>query len=453
VGVGPVHVVGAGFAGAAAATALAEAGLPVVLWEARDAPGGRAGGFADPAAGGIDLDTGPHLFMGAYRRTRALLKRLGTDDRLAFQDALRVPLAVDGHLGGLACPAGLPAPLALIGGLATLKPLALSDRLRLLRAGHALRSGEKGPDGETVAAWLTRVGMPPAATRLLWDPLCRAVMNLPPVEADAGPFLRALRAALLGGPGDARLGWARSGLGALLAPVGKHLGARGGELRRGRVAALEREGDGRVVALTLAGGGSVPAGRVVLATDAFAAHRLLLAAGAPPELTGALGAMWPAPIVSCYLWLDRRCVPFDAGTPFIGLIPPPGAVPAAEWVFDRDALAPDGHEAPGQRLATVASAANALADLPAETVARQALADVARHFPAVRDATLVRARVVKERRATVRLTPGLLRPAPGPVDGMPGLFLCGDYTDTGLPATVEGAVVSGETAAAAVLAA
>lgn len=450
---GPVHVVGAGFAGAAAATALADAGLPVVLWEARDAPGGRAGGFADPAAGGIDLDTGPHLFMGAYRRTRALLGRLGTADRLAFQDALRVPLAVDGTVGGLACPPGLPAALGLIGGLAALKPLAFGDRLRLLRAGHALRPGGTDPDGETVAAWLARVGMPPAATRLLWDPLCRAVMNLAPAEADAGPFRRALRVALLGGSGDACLGWARGGLGELLAPLGKHLGARGGELRRGRVAALERDAGGRVEALTLAGGGRVPAGRVVLAADAFGAHRLLSAAGEASGVAAALTAMQPAPIVSCYLWLDRRCVDFLAGTPFIGLIPPPGTVPTAEWVFDRDALAPDGADAPGQRLATVASAATALADLPAEAVVRRALADLAGHFPAARGAALVRARVVKERRATVRLTPGLARPAPGPVPGVPGLFLCGDYTDTGLPATVEGAVVSGEAAARAVVAA
>ncbi len=446
---GPVHVVGAGFAGAAAATALAEAGVPVVLWEARESPGGRAGGFTDAA--GDDLDTGPHLFMGAYRGTLDLLTRLGTADRLTFQDALRMPLRVDGAPGGLACPAGLPTPLSLVLGLWGLRPLGFSDRVRLLRAGHALRDGAAS-DGETVAGWLGRLRMPPAATRLLWDPLCRAVMNLPPGEADAGPFRRALRVALFGAPGDARLGWARGGLGELLAPLGKHLAARGGELRRGRVAALERGRDGRVASLALAGGNRVPAGRVVLAVDAFAARRLLADAGAPPDTTAPLAAMHPAPIVSCDLWLDRRCVPFDPRAPFIGLIPglipPDGVAPAAEWVFDRDGLGAGGA---GQRVATVASAANALADLPAEEVARRALADLVRHFPAVTGARLVRARVLKERRATVRLTPGLVRPAAGPVPGVPGLHLCGDYTDTGLPATVEGAVMSGEAAARAVL--
>lgn len=454
-GAGPVHVVGAGFAGAAAAMALAEAGVPVVLWEARATPGGRAGAFTDAA--GTDLDTGPHLFLGAYRRTRALLGRLGTADRLAFQGALRVPLAVDGRRGGLACPGGLPAPLALVLGLWGLRPLGLADRLRLLRAAHALRPGSGAPDGATVAAWFDGIGMPPAATRLLWGPLCRAVMNLPPAEADAGPFLRALRLALFGAPGDAGLGWARGGLGELLAPLPKHLASRGGELRHARVAALTRGARGArggVAALALAGGGRVPATRVVLAVDAFAAHRLLVGAGAAGETTAALGAMRPAPIVSCDLWLDRRCVPFAPEAPFVGLIPPPATPAAAEWVFDRDdrgAGAGGAGGAAGQHVATVAGAANTLADLPAEEVARRALAELARHFPAAQGATLVRARVVKERRATVRLTPGLARPAPGPVPGVPGLHLCGDYTDTGLPATIEGAVASGEAAARAVL--
>lgn len=444
---GPVHVVGAGFAGAAAAVTLADAGVPVVLWEAGRAPGGRAGGFTDRATG-EDLDTGPHLFLGAYHRTRALLERLGTGDRLAFQPRLRVPLWVDGRSGGLALP-HLPGPLGTIAGLATLRPLGLRDRLRLLKGAHALR--RVPPGGESVAAWLARIGMPAAAVRLLWDPLCRAVMNLPPADADAAPFAAALRAALLGSREDARLGWARDGLSALLGPaLGKHLAARGGELRPGRVARLLRDGREAVTGLALGRGVQVPAGRVVLAVDAFAARRLL-ADGAASAVQDALAAMRPAPIVSCYLWLDRPCVPSVPGAPFLGLVglaAPEGAAPAAEWVFDRGADA-DG----GQRVATVASAAFALADLKAEAVASRALADLSVHFPSVQEATVRRFRVVKQRRATVCLTPGLRRPAPGPVQDAPGLFLCGDYTDTGLPATIEGAVQSGEAAARAVLAA
>jgi len=446
---GPVHVVGGGFAGAAAATRLADAGVPVVLWEAGAAPGGRAGGFADRDSG-EDLDTGPHLLVGCYRRTRHLLARLGTADEVAFQARLRVPVWMDGGFRGLACPP-LPGALSLLFGLLGLGPLTAVDRLRLATAGHALR--RPAPEGLTVSAWLAAIGMPAAATRLLWDPLCRAILNLPPGEADAGPFVRALQAALLGPADEARLGWARRGLVPLLGDaLGRYLAARGGALRHGRVTGLDLDpATGRVTGLATAAGERHPAGRVVLATDPFAARPLLAPVARLAPLAARLAAMRPAAIVSTYLWLDRPAVPFVANTPFTGLVEPPGAEgAAAEWVFDRDRMA--GAPSPGgQRLAAVASAADALADRPADEVAARVADALARHFPGMARARVVRSRVVKARHATVRLVPGLARPAPGAVAETRGLFLCGDYTDTGLPATIEGAVVSGEVAADALL--
>jgi glycine/D-amino acid oxidase-like deaminating enzyme len=266
-------------------------------------------------------------------------------------------------------------------------------------------------------------------------------------------FARALKMALLGDRDEARLGWARRGLGALLGDaLVKHLAARGGEVRRDRVTGLTLEAAGGRVTGVVASGGPVAAERVVLATDAFAARALLPADGRLAALAAALGAMRPAPIVSTYLWLDRPVVPFPRDTPFVGLAPDgPDGAGAAEWVFDRDRMAGDVVPGEGQRLAALASCADALAELPADRVVARACRALAGPFPELARARVTRARVVKERRATVRITPGLARPAPGAVPGAPGLFLCGDYTGTGLPATVEGAVVSGEAAARAVL--
>jgi len=446
----PVQVVGGGFAGAAAAARLADAGVPVVLWEARPAPGGRAGSFPDPDGDGL-LDTGPHLLAGCYRHTRDLLRRLGTLDQAAFQPGLRLPLRVGQTDHALACPP-LPGPLALAFGLLALRPLAWGARLQLLKAGSVLKDPADPPG--TVADWLAGAGMPPAAVRLLWDPLCRAVMNLAPDEAAAAPFARALRLALLGGPAEAGLGWARRALGPLLGEaLGRYLAARGGELRRGRVTGVVLDGaTGRVRGLA-AEGTTVAAERVVLAVDAFAVPALLPEAAPLVPLRVALAAMRPAPIVSTYLWLDRPALALPAGAPFAGLVPDGPGSPdaAAEWVFDRDRMAGSAAApGPGQRLAVVASAADAVADLPADAVAARAGAALARHYPGMGQARVVRHKVVKERRATVRLVPGLVRPAPGPVPGVEGLFLCGDYTATGLPATIEGAAMSGEVAARAV---
>jgi squalene-associated FAD-dependent desaturase len=442
---GPVHVIGGGFAGAAAAVRLAEAGVPVVLWEAGPAPGGRAGGFADRASGEV-LDTGPHLLSACYHRTRKLLARLGTADAVAFQGRLHIPLRVNGRSTALACPP-LPGTLGPAFGLLGLAPLGAGDRLRLLAAGRAL--GRPAPRGATVAAWLAAIGMPAAAVPLLWDPLCRAVMNLPPDEAAAEPFARALHQALLGPPADARLGWARHGLAPLLAPLGDYLERRGGMLRQERVTGIEVDADGRVTGLTTAGE-RVPASRVVLATDPFAARPLLARVPRLEALAAILAALRPAAIVSTYLWLDRPAVPFDPRAPFVGLVGA-GEADGLEWLFDRDRMAGTVPTA-GQRLAAVASAADVLEGLPAGTIAERVRDALARRFPEAGEARVRGTRVVKARHATVRLGPDTVRPAPGGVAGAPGLFLCGDYTDTGLPATIEGAVVSGEAAAGALLA-
>lgn len=438
----PVHVVGGGFAGAAAAVRLAEAGLRVVLWEPRENPGGRVNTFVDPDSGET-LDNGPHLFMGCYRRTRALLARLGTDRHLMFQSRLRLPLHMDGRRLEVSCPP-LPGPLSLAVGLLGMGGLSPLDRLRLLRAGQRLRAGEAVRG--SVFDWLLTAGVPWRSIRMLWDPLCRAVMNLPPDEAEAGPFVAALRTALLGRRDEAVLGWATAGLGALLGKeLGNWLSAHGGELRRERVARVVTDPRGGAVAGVETGEGCVVKGSwVVVATDPFAAAGLL--PDGAEDLIARLRAFRPSPIVSAYYWLDRPVVPMSGETPFAGLIGGP-----AEWLFDRDRMAGRGARDGGQRLAVVTSAAGELAQHPSRAVADLLWRDVARHFPAARRARLVRARVVKEGRATVRLDGTVPRPPPGAVIGVPGLYLCGDYTATGLPATIEGAAVSGERAAEAVL--
>jgi squalene-associated FAD-dependent desaturase len=438
-------VVGGGFAGAAAAVRLAEAGVPVVLWEAGPAPGGRAGGFADRASGEV-LDTGPHLLSACYHHTRKLLARLGSADEVAFQGRLHIPFRVDGRSTALACPS-LPGALGPAFGLLGLAPLGPGDRLRLLIAARALH--RPAPQGATVAAWLAAVGMPAASEPLLWDPLCRAVMNLPPREAAAAPFAQALRQALLGPPADARLGWARHGLAPLLAPLGDYLKARGGALRKERVTGIGIDSNGRVTGLETEGE-RIPAPRILLATDPFAARPLLAGVPRLEGLVKTLAALRPAAIVSTYLWLDRPAVPFDPRAPFVGLVGA-GEADGLEWLFDRDRMA-GAVPTEGQRLAAVASAADALEGLPAETVGARVRDALARRFPEAGEARVRRTRVVKARHATVRLGPDTVRPAPGGVAGAPGLFLCGDYTDTGLPATIEGAVVSGEAAAGALLA-
>ncbi|MDH5527778.1 MAG: hydroxysqualene dehydroxylase HpnE [Nitrospirota bacterium] len=443
-----VHVVGAGFAGAACALKLADAGRRVVLWEAGAAPGGRAISRRDPESNEV-LDNGPHLFMDCYDHARGVLKRLGTDNLLAFQDRLHIPVMDGGRRLALSCPQ-LPGPLHLVAGLLGLGGSGLVGRVRALVAGDRLKSVDPRVD-ETVADYLARVGAPAASVRVLWDPLCRAVMNLALTEAAAGPFVAALRIALLQGPRRARLGWARVGLGELFAPLGKELAEAGGELRRGRVRRISVDPDGAVAGIEGPDHQTHAVRRVVIAADPWNAALMLNSCGGAASLAVEVGECGKSSIVSVYYWLDRQAVVFDRLSPFIGFSAAPASQGGgAEWVFDRDRLEglPPGT---GQRLVTITSAAEPLMGPRRAEVAATVWRSLVAEFPELRRARILRSKVIKEGRSTPRLMPGTSRPAPGAVPRVPGLFLCGDLTDTGLPATMEAAALSGEVAAARVL--
>ncbi|MDH4228621.1 MAG: hydroxysqualene dehydroxylase HpnE [Nitrospirota bacterium] len=456
-----VHVIGAGFAGAACALRLADAGEQVVVWEAGAAPGGRAISRRD-RKNGEELDNGPHLFMACYTHVLRVLERLGTDRHLAFQERLHIPLLDAGRRLALSCPP-LPHPLHLVAGLLGLGGVGTWGKIALLQAGDRLKGVEPRPD-ESVADYLNRIGAPLASQRILWDPLCRAVSNLALNEAAAGPFVAALRIALLQGPQAARLGWSRVGLGELLRPLEKTVAATGGSWRRERARGLSVDGGGQISGVVDAGGRTHAARRVVIATDPWGAAPLLASTGVleAGQMAERVAGCGKSPIVSVYLWLDRQALTLDPLAPFIGFTaggPDSGVGSAAdsgvaggvaEWVFDRDRLegvTPGG----GQRLVTITSAADALMALSHERAVAAVWEHLTAQLPELSRARLVQARVVKEGRSTPRLTPGVFRPRPGAVPGVTGLFVCGDLTDTGLPATMEAAALSGFLAAGAVL--
>jgi squalene-associated FAD-dependent desaturase len=433
-----VVVIGAGFAGLAAAVRLAGLGARVTVLERRGVLGGRAYSFREPESGAL-VDNGQHLFMRCYDETLSFLRTLGTDDRIAFQPRLEVDmLGGGGREARLACPR-LPAPLHLLAGLLGLRGVGLRDRLGLVRAGARLAAAARGPhsaalEDVTVAAWLDRLGQSAAARRAFWNPLTLAVLNDAPEVASVRWLVAVARRAFLAGPRAGDLGFATCGLSALYTEQARaYVEARGGSVRtQAAAAALEVSGD-RVAAVRLAPraratGERLPVGVVVAAVP----HQAL-----PPLLPAALAARPPfsdaarlavSPIVSCHLWYDRPVL----GRPFVGLLDGP-----LHWLFDR-----------GTHLTAVTSGAGALVDRRPRDLADAAAREVARLLPAAREARLLRAHVIKERWATPSLAPGAGALRAGPRTPLANLVLAGDWTDTGLPGTIEGAVQSGHAAAA-----
>lgn len=433
-----VVVAGAGCAGLAAAAMLAERGVRVAAIEARPVLGGRTFATRDQASAEW-VDNGQHVLLGCYAATRALLVRLGTAGRVAFQDGLDLHFR---ELGGRASRLAAPAGLGRIGlalALAGWTRLPAGERIALARALHGAPA--PGP-GLTADAWLAALGQGPEARRFFWQPFTEAGVNEPLERAPASLLHAMVTRAFRGTAGDAALGLARCGLGELVAPVVDSLAAREGLAFLGHpVAAVGPGPDGHRV--TLEDGRALDAARVVLAVPAGEARGLV--AAAYPDVAADLAdaaAVPGSPIVTATLWFDRPVLP----APVIGLVAPPaGGGPGFHWAFDRGALlgAREGRHA----ISLVASAARELIALPtAQVIERARVALGAYRLTA---AEPVGARVVKEPRATPAYDPVSVAARPPVLTRRRGLAVAGDWTASPLPATLEAAVLSGQDAARA----
>jgi squalene-associated FAD-dependent desaturase len=429
-----VAVVGGGFAGLAAAVRLARGGARVTLLERRPFLGGRAYSFVDPTTGDV-VDNGPHALMGAYTEALDFLAEIGARSKLALQPRLAVRLAHPalgvGAVEAPRVPGPFQAPLALLG----YRLLARRDRLRLLIGALRLVRRADALRGRTVGEALVAVGQSAAARARFWEPLAIATLNETPDRAAAAPFAAVLRRAFFAGADAARFALARVPLSALYADDARRaIEDAGGTVVTGSGVASLALGDGRVDALVLRDGRRLAADAVVLAVPCAALLRLLPRAMRDEAPFRALAAVGTSPIVSVHLWLDR---PVGWGAPFLGLLDG-----RTQWLFDCG----------GTRIASVTSGARFWDDLPDDAIAAEVLADAGAVLPALRGAGCGRALVVRERHATISLTPAADAVRPGVATSIPNLFVAGDWVQTGLPATIEGAVQSGREAARRALA-
>jgi hydroxysqualene dehydroxylase len=443
-----VVVVGAGFAGLAAAIGLQERRHQVELLERRGILGGRATSYVD-AASGEDVDNGTHLMVAAYASTLDLLRRAGAGDLLLEQDRLRLDYVDDRGFTSLECPA-VAAPLHLMWGILGLR-IPWRARWQAVRFGLAVRFG-RPPAGLTLAEYFERTGQGSDARRLLWDPLATAVLNETPERADAMLFHRVVQEAFLTSHAASRLVFLRRGWAVLHDRLAAYFEARGGTLRRRALAEAVEVEDGRArrvryvqraesrderragkpSAASLAEGDAI-----VLACPWTEVAGLLPEAHRGPFAD--LERLGGSPIVSVDMWLDRVVV----DRLMVGL-----RDSEMEWVFDKGRLF--GREWAPQHLSFIVSAARRDLARPNAELTASAEATLRRYFPAMKDASVTRSLVLRDPAATFASKPELEAFRPGPVTPVPGLFLAGDWTNTGLPATIEGAVRSGNAAALAV---
>ncbi|MCM2288983.1 MAG: hydroxysqualene dehydroxylase HpnE [Sulfuritalea sp.] len=416
-----IAVIGAGYAGMAAAVELTAAGHQVEVFEASRTLGGRA---RAAQIDGFSVDNGQHILIGAYSETLRLMRVVGADP-----DALlkRVPLRLEFPGEFLMAAPRLPAPLHTLFALLFARGLDWREKWAAIRLMSALqtRRFRIGPD-LTVSAWLDRNKTPPRQRRLLWEPLCIAALNTPAERASAQVLANVLRDSLGGIREASDLLLPQVDLTALFPePAAQFIAARGGAVHTGRrVASLWREGD----AWRIDDAG--PYAQVVLAVAPYHLGNLV------PELEPQVAHFAWEPIVTSYFsypeWvrLPQAMLGVDAGL--------------AQWLFDRGTLC-------GQHglIAAVISARGRHLDLPTTELERGIHREIAGLVPDLPAPLSVQ--TITEKRATFACVPNLKRP-PAHTE-FPGLWLAGDYVDSDYPATLEGAIRSGVAAARAILAA
>ena len=435
-----VVVLGGGFAGLSAATALAERGIAVTVVEGRQILGGRAFSFNDPDSKD-SIDNGQHLFMGCYWETIKFLKRIGTLDKLHFQSTMFVPFAGPrGRRAKLSCWP-LPAPWHLYSGLARLSTLSLADRWRLRYVEQALKAetSMEALDQITVDEWLTQLHQSPRAKRHLWDLITIATLNEDPKIAAAAPFVTVLRHAFFSAWDASRMGLSVVGLSELYVPAAiKKIEKAGGRiLTKSPVERLGLAGN-QVTSVILRDGRRLAAKRVISTVPPNAFIKLL-----PQEVVEKdpyfqrITTLRYAPIISIHLWFDREITEHR----FVGLLDT-----TIQWLFNRykiheNPLASKGH------ISLTISGAHAYDSWPEKKILTLALEELRRLFPETEQATLLRSRVIKEHAATLSPSVGVEALRPAHVSPINGLWVGGDWSKTGLPATIESACVSGHACA------
>ncbi|MFI1252918.1 hydroxysqualene dehydroxylase HpnE [Streptomyces netropsis] len=441
-------VIGGGLAGTTAALELADAGLRVTLVEGRPRLGGLAFSFR---RGELTVDNGQHVYLRCCTAYQWFLDRVDALALAPLQSRLDVPVLDVGHPSGRSVVGrlrrtALPVPLHLAASLATYPHLSLAERAKVGRAALALRGldpMDPALDGEDFASWLHRHGQSPRAVEALWDLVGVATLNATADQASLGLAAMVFKTGLLSEPGAADIGWARAPLGELH-DVRARAALDAAGVRtclRTRATGITRGTDGTWHVDIESGPGSaerLDVDTVVLAVPQRETHALL-PEGALDDADRLLG-IDTAPILNVHVVYDRKVL----RQPFFAALGSP-----VQWVFDRTDSS--GLAGGGQYLAVSQSAVQDEIDLPVAELRERYLPELERLLPAARGAGVRDFFVTRERTATFAPTPGVGRLRPHAPTNAPGLYLAGAWTATGWPATMEGAVRSGLSAAGAAL--
>lgn len=432
-----VVVVGGGLSGLAVALRLALNGANVSLIEQSTKLGGRTYSYLDPTTNDI-VDNGQHVLVGAYHQTLKYLELIGTRHLLHTEERLRLIFHHPSKGFAKFELPKIPRPFNIAAGVLMYDLMGMRDVRKMLSLGLELKSWNhrftQQLAGLTVDDWLINAGQSEETRRCFWHPLAVSIMNELPEKAAALLFARSLRNTFFGSKDDATL---------LIPTVGQTelYVTRAVDLLRQKgckiilnteVECVLAEGD-RATGVRTKSGDRIGSKAVVCAVPHHVLGDILpdTLRAFPPY--GVLKSWTYSPIVSIHLWFDRPIMDHQ----YVGLIGK-----KLQWVFNRHRMMSIGN-ADGTYISAVISAAYDQVDMRKEDIVQMAVEELRDVYPASMKANLLHSVVIKEKRATVSPTPEFDRQRPGHMTPILNLYLAGDWTATGLPPTIEGAVLSG----------
>jgi len=437
-----VAVIGAGWAGCAAACELAQQGALVTLLESSRNLGGRARGVT---VHGRELDNGQHILLGAYTESLRLMRLVGIDTQTAL---LNLPLqmvypALEDGMSFIA--PRLPAPLHLLLALITSAGLSFADKMALARFSSTARwMGWRLNEDCSVIELLERFDQTPRLCHLMWIPLCIAALNTPPERASAQVFLNVLRDSLGANRAASDMLIPRLDLSRIFPEnAAEYVRTHGGQVLPAHTATglLQNENGKWQIELKQAEAQAQIYDAVILASDFANAGRLLSTLPAKDQVAP-LTVMGYEPITTCYL---QYAPGVRLPRPMLALLANVAQKKWGQYVFDRGQLQPDQ----AGLLAVVVSVSQAATEIDRNELAMDIAAQLTQSLGMQELAQPVWHQCISEKRATFSCTPGLNRP--DNQTAYSGLYLAGDYTKGDYPATLEGAVRSGITAAQAIV--
>ena len=436
-----VAIVGAGLAGLAAGCALSEAGFAVTVFERRPYVGGRASSYQHPGTGEV-VDNCQHVLLGCCTNLLEFYRRTGVGDKIRWYD--RLTFLEPGGRASEIGTSGLPAPLHTAPSFLSAACLGVSDKIAISRAMLALIPSTPADEGRSFLDWLRQHGQTERAIERFWKTVLVSALNEDLDRVSVSYAAQVFRESFLKSAEAGRMGVPSVPLTELYSAAAEYIRIRRGEIRlRASVDSFRADGS----SVTLCSGGQEQSfNYAVFAVPFDVLARVLPKVREAQPLANMLEQFETSPITGIHLWFDREISELDHAVLLDRTI---------QWMFHKSRLLasmrgsePQSGQKPSY-VELVVSSSKSLVEKSRNEIIEMALRELREFFPGARDAQLVKSTVIKEMNATYSPKPGVDLYRPANVTPWPQVFLAGDWTATGWPATMEGAVRSGYLAAEA----